>query len=82
MPADDTFPRLTVDNHGLTSEPDVGYNCIAWAVWDTERWWQPAFSGLNQHRNRVHNLASQVRLVCAVYTGKLCNFKACMRSIP
>ena len=41
MAADDTFPRLTVDNHELASEPDVGYNCIAWAAWDTEHWWQP-----------------------------------------
>lgn len=37
------FPRLTDENHQLTSDPDVRYNCIAWAVQDTERWWQPGF---------------------------------------
>ena len=41
MPADDRFPRLTANNREQTSEPDVGYNCIAWAAKDTEHWWQP-----------------------------------------
>lgn len=41
MPANDMFPRLTEDNHDLTSEPDVGYNCIAWAARDTKYWWEP-----------------------------------------
>lgn len=40
LPAD-TFPRLTDRNHRITSEPDVGYNCIAWAAGKTEHWWQP-----------------------------------------
>ncbi|MFT4557125.1 MAG: DUF7689 domain-containing protein [Planctomycetales bacterium] len=41
MPDDQTFPRLTAENHQQTSEPDVRYNCIAWAAWDMEHWWQP-----------------------------------------
>lgn len=36
------FPRLTPTNHRVTSPPDENYNCIAWAVHDTARWWQPA----------------------------------------
>jgi len=35
------FPRLTESNHRLTSAADPDYNCIAWAVGDTEHWWQP-----------------------------------------
>jgi hypothetical protein len=35
------FPRLTADNHRDTSPQDRRYNCIAWAVEDTGRWWQP-----------------------------------------
>lgn len=35
------FPRLTPTNHHVTSPPDPGYNCIAWAAGDTARWWQP-----------------------------------------
>jgi hypothetical protein len=40
IPAD-AFPRLTQRNHRLTSPPDVGYNCIAWSLCNTEHWWQP-----------------------------------------
>jgi hypothetical protein len=36
-----SFPRLTPDNHRLSSPPTPDYNCIAWSANDTERWWQP-----------------------------------------
>jgi hypothetical protein len=35
------FPRLTDQNHRITSPPTQDYNCIAWSVENTERWWQP-----------------------------------------
>ncbi len=35
------FPQLTAANSRLTSPFDEGYNCIAWAAADTERWWWP-----------------------------------------
>jgi hypothetical protein len=35
------FPRLTPDNHRVTSAATRDYNCIAWAAGDTGRWWQP-----------------------------------------
>jgi hypothetical protein len=35
------FPRLTRDNHRSVSPLSVGYNCVAWGVGDTKRWWQP-----------------------------------------
>lgn len=37
----DLFPRLTADNHRVTSPPSTSYNCIAWAAGDTTNWWQP-----------------------------------------
>jgi hypothetical protein len=40
IPASD-FPRLTPDNHRLTSPESLIYNCIAWSVGDVEHWWQP-----------------------------------------
>lgn len=40
IPSND-FPRLTSENHQVTSAADVGYNCIAWAARDTKHWWQP-----------------------------------------
>lgn len=35
------FPRLTPDNHRVSSPASADYNCIAWSVGDTEHWWQP-----------------------------------------
>ncbi len=35
------FPRLTSQNHRETSPASNDYNCIAWAVGDTQKWWQP-----------------------------------------
>lgn len=35
------FPGLDAANSRLTSPVDEGYNCIAWAAEDTERWWWP-----------------------------------------
>jgi hypothetical protein len=37
----DDFPRLTAQNHRITSPATPDYNCIAWAAGDVERWWQP-----------------------------------------
>jgi hypothetical protein len=35
------FPRLTSTNHRITSPASPDYNCVAWAVGDTDHWWQP-----------------------------------------
>jgi hypothetical protein len=35
------FPRLTEHNHRVTSPISADYNCIAWSVGNTDRWWQP-----------------------------------------
>ena len=35
------FPALTKGNYRITSPKDANYNCIAWAVGDTGRWWWP-----------------------------------------
>jgi hypothetical protein len=41
MIAREAFPFLTPQNHHITSPPSIDYNCIAWAVCDSEHWWQP-----------------------------------------
>ena len=41
MISDPGFPRLTPDNHRITSPADIDYNCVAWAAQDTSHWWQP-----------------------------------------
>ena len=35
------FPQLSATNFRPTSPVDEGYNCIAWAAEDTDRWWWP-----------------------------------------
>jgi len=35
------FPRLTEQNHRITSPVTPDYNCIAWSAGDIEHWWQP-----------------------------------------
>lgn len=35
------FPRLTPDNHRVTSPATTDYNCVAWGAGDTTHWWQP-----------------------------------------
>lgn len=35
------FPRLTPQNHRVTSPASPDYNCIAWAAGQTSHWWEP-----------------------------------------
>ena len=41
MISSSAFPRLTPQNHRITSPATTDYNCIAWAAGDTAHWWQP-----------------------------------------
>lgn len=36
-----TFPNLRQSQYAVTSPRTPNYNCIAWAVGDTEHWWEP-----------------------------------------
>jgi len=35
------FPQLDQDLFRITSPPDPRYNCIAWALGNTDAWWWP-----------------------------------------
>lgn len=35
------FPLLSLADYDVTSPQDPAYNCIAWAMGDTEHWWWP-----------------------------------------
>lgn len=35
------FPRLRELGYEIKSDPDTGYNCIAWAAGENHRWWDP-----------------------------------------
>jgi hypothetical protein len=35
------LPRLTAENHRVTSPETTDYNCIAWSAADVGHWWEP-----------------------------------------
>ncbi|MGP0068713.1 MAG: hypothetical protein ACLQGP_34570 [Isosphaeraceae bacterium] len=37
---DRDFPELAAAGYQITSEVTIIYNCIAWAIGDTSRWWE------------------------------------------
>jgi hypothetical protein len=37
------FPNLNATNYVITSPVDPGYNCIAWAADNADRWWWPLY---------------------------------------
>ena len=39
------FPHLAHSPYSITSPSSPGYNCIAWAAGETDRWWWPPVSG-------------------------------------
>src|SRR5215203_5777520 len=44
MPVSDffaVFPNLRDSPHRETSRATIDYNCVAWALNDQRRWWQP-----------------------------------------
>jgi hypothetical protein len=34
-------PRLTAEGYEVTSPQSIGYNCVAWALGEDDRWWEP-----------------------------------------
>jgi hypothetical protein len=45
MEIESLFPGLAGTAYRRTSPPDLSYNCVAWAVGESERWWWPDPSG-------------------------------------
>jgi hypothetical protein len=41
------FPRLVGSDYRITSPATPGYNCIAWAVGESGRWWWPDPAGVH-----------------------------------
>src|SRR5437588_183704 len=57
------FPLLTSTNHHIASLRDRRYNCVAWAVCETTRWWQPVDDGYwPPNIPRIDELASYLSL--------------------
>jgi hypothetical protein len=47
-PLEESFPRLGTGGYRITSPKDKKYNCIAYAAGDTERWWWPLPTDLDE----------------------------------
>jgi len=35
------FPNMSANSSTITSQINLDYNCVAWALGDTQRWWEP-----------------------------------------
>lgn len=46
-PLEEAFPGLTRGGYHVTSPANKGYNCIAYAAGDTEKWWWPLPADVN-----------------------------------
>ena len=46
-PLEEVFPGLVKGDYRITSPTNPDYNCLAWAVKDTGKWWWP---GLDEER--------------------------------
>ena len=62
---DEKFPLLVAEGYEVTSEPTDEYNCIAYAVGETDRWWTH-FEGAGyywpEHAGRSDSIQSLVEV--------------------
>lgn len=62
---DEKFPLLAAVGYEITSEASDEYNCIAYAVGETDRWWSH-FEGAGyywpEHAGRSESIASLIEL--------------------
>ena len=62
------FPRLTADNHRVTSPASREYNCIAWAAGDAGAWWWPDPEGVGFWPEGAPRQETVAAFVLAYYT--------------
>ena len=41
IPVDPDFPNSRANSYLKSSEPTLLYNCVAWAMGESHRWWEP-----------------------------------------
>ncbi|MGL6097589.1 MAG: DUF7689 domain-containing protein [Fimbriiglobus sp.] len=66
-PLELAFPGLIASGYRPTSPPDDGYNCIAWAAGEADRWWWPDPFGVSFWPPGVPR-AESVEAFVAAYT--------------
>ncbi len=45
MSIEEDFPQLNKGYFKVTSPSDIQYNCMAWAMEDNTKWWEPSDAG-------------------------------------
>lgn len=69
------FPALSTGDFKITSPKSNAYNCIAWAVGDTERWWWP--DKMNQYF-WPENIPRKNTVDTFIVAYKTLGFEACL----
>jgi hypothetical protein len=57
------FPALAAEGYVVSSPESTAYNCIAWAVGESHRWWEP---GIYWPIHPGHDLAILVSLFASI----------------
>ena len=65
------FPDLVRTGYQITSPVDPIYNCIAWAVSDTSRWWWPDPDGFDYWPIGVGRVRTVAAFVDALATANI-----------
>lgn len=71
---EDWFPNLSRTEYEITSPRTFDYNCFAWAVEDSDRWWSPESS---DDYYWPENAPAQLTLDAIVQTFHLLGYETC-----
>jgi hypothetical protein len=80
MPAADleeNFPELQSTGYQITSDVNSNYNCIAWALGDTKRWWWPPLSPFDSLSHWPPNVARTETVESFMRVFSLFGYKTC-----
>ena len=74
------FPGLIIEGYTKTSDESPDYNCIAWAVHDDKRWWQP----LSVYKKATYwpNAPKERTIAAYVLAFRRCGYKPVKNNNP
>ena len=79
MSLEASFPRLRETGYRITSPASSEYNCIAWAVGGSDRWWWPDPSGVSYWPEEAPRQATIEAFLAAFST---LGFEPCSSELP
>lgn len=71
------FPQLRHTPHRFTSNENTTYNCVAWAVGEDHRWWDPSDAQLyywpiENHDNSINSFLQAFQTQCFILCSDHC----------